>query len=56
MLIFFAYDDPLSVQETTIANRGNSFGNFFSLSLYQLPDYCIVLCFLLYEVNRDFCL
>ena len=33
VVIFFPYDDPLSVQETTIANRGNIFGNYFSLYL-----------------------
>ena len=54
VFIAFPYDDPLSVQETTIANRGNIFGNYFSLSLYQPPDYCIVHYFLLCEVNRDF--
>ena len=33
VVIVFPYDDPLSVQETTIANRGNIFGNYFSLYL-----------------------
>ena len=33
VVIVFPYDDPLSVQETTIANRGNIFGNCFSLYL-----------------------
>ena len=27
VVIVFPYDDPLSVQETTIANRGNIFGH-----------------------------
>ena len=55
VVIVFPYDDPLSVQETAIANRGNMFGNYFSLYLYMTPDYCIVHCFLLCAVNRDFC-
>ena len=33
VVIVFPYDDPLSVQETTITNRGNIFGNYFSLYL-----------------------
>ena len=33
VVIVFPYDDPLSVQETTIANQGNIFGNYFSLYL-----------------------
>ena len=33
VVIVFPFDDPLSVQETTIANRGNIFGNNFSLYL-----------------------
>ena len=31
VVFVFPYDGPLSVQETTIANRGNIFGNYFSL-------------------------
>ena len=36
VVIVFSYDDPLSVQETTIANRGNIFGNYFTLYLSLL--------------------
>ena len=33
VVIVFPYDDPLSVQETKIANRGIIFGNYFGLYL-----------------------
>ena len=33
VVIVFPYDDTLSVQDTTIANRGNIFGKYFSLYL-----------------------
>ena len=33
VVIVFPYDDPLGVQETTIANRGNIFGHHLSLYL-----------------------
>ena len=33
VVIVFSYDDPLSVQGTTIANWGNIFRNYFYLSI-----------------------
>ena len=36
VVIVFPYDDPLSVHETTIANQGNIFGNYFYLSISRL--------------------
>ena len=49
VVIVFPYDDPLSVQETTIANRGNIFvifGNYFSLylSICRLTTVLYIAC------------